>query len=32
MSRKKQKRAIEKSSAKQKELEKGLSTLRGQLT
>ncbi len=32
MKSKKQKRAIEKSSAKQKELEKGLSTLRGQLT
>ena len=32
MSSKKQKRAIEKSSAKQKELEKSLSTLRGQLT
>jgi len=32
MSSKKQKRAIEKSSVKQKELEKSLSTLRGQLT
>lgn len=32
MSSKKQKRVIEKSSVKQKELEKSLSTLRGQLT
>ena len=32
MSSKKQKRAIETSRARQKELEKGLSTLRGQLT
>jgi len=32
MRSKKQKRAIEKSSSKQKELEKSLSTLRGQLT
>ena len=32
MSSKKQKRAIERSSAKQKQLEKSLSTLRGQLT